>query len=150
MATDREPTATAKLLHLIFLSTFWGMQIWVTFISSEYKSSKMQTKSKNLPPLVVHVINFVLLLLSLFSICPGFVMDNHLNRHTFGFIQSRLFPFYHHMGSACAFFNLAIYAVYHPSDLLDEKEAFQVGTCRVKYRSLPGRNMQSQIQISSR
>lgn len=54
-------------------------------------------------------------------------MDNHLNRHTFGFIQSRLFPFYHHIGSACAFFNLAIFAVYHPSDLLDEKEAFQVG-----------------------
>lgn len=62
------------------------------------------------------------------SLFPDFVMDNHLNRHTFGFIQSRLFPFYHHIGSACAFFNLAIFAVYHPSDLLDENEAFQVGT----------------------
>uniref|UniRef100_A0A671UUN7 TMEM205-like domain-containing protein n=1 Tax=Sparus aurata TaxID=8175 RepID=A0A671UUN7_SPAAU len=55
-----------------------------------------------------------------------FVMDNHLNRHTYGFIQSRLVPFYLHLGSACAFFNLTIYAVYHPSDLLDDREAFQI------------------------
>lgn len=54
-------------------------------------------------------------------------MDSHLNRHTYGFIQSRLFPFYLHIGSACAFFNLTIFAMYHPSDLLDDKEAFQVG-----------------------
>lgn len=53
-------------------------------------------------------------------------MDSHLNRHTYGFIQSRLFPFYLHIGSACAFFNLTIFAMYHPSDLLDKKEAFQV------------------------
>lgn len=58
--------------------------------------------------------------------CAGFVMDNHLNRHTFGFIQSRLVPFYLHLGSACAFVNLTIYAVYHPSDMLDDREAFQV------------------------
>lgn len=58
--------------------------------------------------------------------CAGFVMDNHLNRHTYGFIQSRLVPFYLHLGSACAFFNLTIYAVYHPSDMLDDREAFQV------------------------
>ncbi|XP_042602681.1 transmembrane protein 205-like [Cyprinus carpio] len=89
MSTDREPPVTAKLLHLMFISTFWGMQIWVTFIA-------------------------------------GFVMDNNLNRHTFGFIQSRLFPFYLHIGSACAFFNLAIFAMYHPSNMLDDKEAFQV------------------------
>ncbi|KAM3620200.1 uncharacterized protein V6R79_019660 [Siganus canaliculatus] len=89
MPTDQEPTFTVKLLQLVLLSTYWGMQIWVTFISS-------------------------------------FVMDNHLNRHTYGFIQSRLVPFYLHLGSACAFFNLTIYAVYHPSDMLNEKEAFQI------------------------
>ncbi|XP_030289214.1 LOW QUALITY PROTEIN: transmembrane protein 205 [Sparus aurata] len=89
MSTDQEPTYTVKLLQLLLLSTYWGMQIWVTFISS-------------------------------------FVMDNHLNRHTYGFIQSRLVPFYLHLGSACAFFNLTIYAVYHPSDLLDDREAFQI------------------------
>lgn len=53
-------------------------------------------------------------------------MDSHLNRHTYGFIQSRLVPFYLHLGSACAFFNLTIYAVYHPSDKMDDREAFQV------------------------
>lgn len=58
--------------------------------------------------------------------CTGFVMDNHLNRHTYGFIQSRLVPFYLHLGSACAFVNLTIYAVYHPSDMLNDREAFQV------------------------
>jgi len=58
----------------------------------------------------------------------GFVMDNHLNRHTYGFIQSRLVPFYLHLGSACAFFNLTIYAIYHPSDMLNDRESFQV--CR--------------------
>ncbi|XP_057696521.1 transmembrane protein 205 [Corythoichthys intestinalis] len=89
MATDQEPSFTVKMAQLMLLSTYWGMQIWVTFISS-------------------------------------FVMDNHLNRHTYGFIQSRLVPFYLHLGSACAFFNLTIYAVYHPSDMLDEREAFQI------------------------
>lgn len=58
--------------------------------------------------------------------CPGFVMNNHLNRHTYGFIQSHLVLFYLHLGSACAFFNLTIYAVYHPSDKLDDRESFQV------------------------
>lgn len=89
MSTDQEPTFTIKLVQLLLLSTYWGMQIWVTFVSS-------------------------------------FVMDNHLNRHTFGFIQSRLVPFYLHLGSACAFFNLTIYAVYHPCDLLNERESFQI------------------------
>lgn len=34
MSTDQEPTSTVKLLQLLLLSTYWGMQIWVTFISS--------------------------------------------------------------------------------------------------------------------
>lgn len=67
------------------------------------------------------------------DLCTGFVMDNHLNRHTYGFIQSRLVPFYLHLGSACAFFNLTIYAVYHPSDMLDEREAFQVCCCSTSH-----------------
>lgn len=57
-------------------------------------------------------------------------MDNHLNRHTYGFIQSRLVPFYLHLGSACAFFNLTIFAMYHPQDTMDDREAFQVRRCR--------------------
>ena len=59
-------------------------------------------------------------------VLAGFVMDNHLNRHTYGFIQSRLVPFYLHLGSGCAFFNLTIYAIYHPSDMLTDRESFQV------------------------
>uniref|UniRef100_A0A8C7WT83 Si:ch211-121a2.4 n=1 Tax=Oryzias sinensis TaxID=183150 RepID=A0A8C7WT83_9TELE len=89
MAAEQEPSFTVKLLQLLLLSTYWGMQIWVTFVSS-------------------------------------FVMDNHLNRHTYGFIQSRLVPFYLHLGSACAFFNLTIFAMYHPQDTLDDREAFQI------------------------
>lgn len=64
-------------------------------------------------------------------------MDNHLNRHTYGFIQSRLVPFYLHLGSACAFFNLTIYAVYHPSDTLDDREAFQVGPVSTVLSEIP-------------
>lgn len=36
MTTDQEPTFTVKLIQLMLLSTYWGMQIWVTFISSLY------------------------------------------------------------------------------------------------------------------
>uniref|UniRef100_A0A8D2L4E8 TMEM205-like domain-containing protein n=1 Tax=Varanus komodoensis TaxID=61221 RepID=A0A8D2L4E8_VARKO len=74
MPTDDAPSTLVKVLHLVFLSTFWGMQIWVTFISS-------------------------------------FVMENNLSRHTFRFIQSFLFPYYLHIGSACAFINLTIFAI---------------------------------------
>lgn len=38
MSTDNEPTFTVKLLQLLLLSTYWGMQIWVTFISSWYRT----------------------------------------------------------------------------------------------------------------
>ncbi|XP_032884670.1 transmembrane protein 205-like isoform X2 [Amblyraja radiata] len=89
MAAEGETTTLAKLLHLIFLSTFWGMQIWVTFIS-------------------------------------GFIMGSNLTRHTFGFIQSKLFPSYFHLGCACAFFNLIIFALHHPSERLNEEETFQI------------------------
>ncbi|NWV17330.1 TM205 protein, partial [Origma solitaria] len=33
MASDTEPSNTIKLLHLLFLSTSWGMQVWVTFVA---------------------------------------------------------------------------------------------------------------------
>ncbi|KAF7244280.1 hypothetical protein EYD10_09318 [Varanus komodoensis] len=89
MPTDDAPSTLVKVLHLVFLSTFWGMQIWVTFISS-------------------------------------FVMENNLSRHTFRFIQSFLFPYYLHIGSACAFINLTIFAMCHPSELLNEEETMQI------------------------
>uniref|UniRef100_A0A8D0KH90 TMEM205-like domain-containing protein n=1 Tax=Salvator merianae TaxID=96440 RepID=A0A8D0KH90_SALMN len=86
---DADPSTFVKVLHLAFLSTFWGMQIWVTFISS-------------------------------------FVMGNNLSQHTLGFIQSCLFPYYFHIGSACAFINLTIFAICHPSPLLNEEETTQI------------------------
>ncbi|XP_009681576.1 transmembrane protein 205 [Struthio camelus] len=89
MPASSEPPDVAKLLHLIFLSTSWGMQIWVTFVS-------------------------------------GLVMGSRLTRHTYGFIQSELFPYYLHICSACAFFNLLIFAMYHPSELLSKEETTQI------------------------
>uniref|UniRef100_A0A8D2QLK8 TMEM205-like domain-containing protein n=1 Tax=Zosterops lateralis melanops TaxID=1220523 RepID=A0A8D2QLK8_ZOSLA len=79
MASDTEPSNTIKLLHLLFLSTSWGMQVWVTFVA-------------------------------------GFVMSRHLPRHTFGSIQRELFPYYFHISSTCAFLNLTLFAMSHPSE----------------------------------
>ncbi|NXO02038.1 TM205 protein, partial [Rhinopomastus cyanomelas] len=78
-----------KLLHLVFLSTSWGMQFWVTFVA-------------------------------------GFVMSRHLPRHTFGSIQRELFPYYFHISSACAFLNLTLFAMYHPSELLTDQQTTQI------------------------
>ncbi|NXA04693.1 TM205 protein, partial [Sapayoa aenigma] len=89
MLTDTDPSTTIKLLHLLFLSTSWGVQIWVTFVA-------------------------------------GFVMSRHLPRHTFGFIQSKLFPYYFHISSTCAFLNLTLFAMYHPSEQLSDKHATQI------------------------
>ncbi|XP_030062117.1 transmembrane protein 205 [Microcaecilia unicolor] len=89
MIAATDPPMSAKVFQLVCLSTFWGMQIWVTFIS-------------------------------------GLVMGSNLTRHTYGFIQSRLFPYYLHLGSACAFFNLIVFAMYHPRDELTEDETTQL------------------------
>ncbi|XP_035188856.1 transmembrane protein 205 isoform X2 [Oxyura jamaicensis] len=89
MLTNAEPSNAVKLLHLLFLSTFWGMQIWVTFVA-------------------------------------GLVMRSRLPRHTYGFIQRELCPYYFHIGSTCAFLNLTLFAMYHPSELLSEEETTQI------------------------
>ncbi|NXH07911.1 TM205 protein, partial [Loxia leucoptera] len=78
-----------KLLHLLFLSTSWGMQIWVTFVA-------------------------------------GFVMSRHLPRHTFGSIQRELFPYYFHISSTCAFLNLTLFAMSHPSEQLGSEHKAQI------------------------
>ncbi|NXC83934.1 TM205 protein, partial [Cercotrichas coryphoeus] len=89
MASDTEPSNTIKLLHLLFLSTSWGMQLWVTFVA-------------------------------------GFVMSRHLPRHTFGSIQRQLFPYYFHICSTCAFLNLTLFAMSHPSERLGEEHTAQI------------------------
>uniref|UniRef100_A0A8C9MTP8 Transmembrane protein 205 n=1 Tax=Serinus canaria TaxID=9135 RepID=A0A8C9MTP8_SERCA len=89
MASDTEPSNAIKLLHLLFLSTSWGMQIWVTFVA-------------------------------------GFVMSRHLPRHTFGSIQRELFPYYFHISSTCAFLNLTLFAMSHPSERLGSEHKAQI------------------------
>ncbi|NXP18791.1 TM205 protein, partial [Scytalopus superciliaris] len=78
-----------KLLHLLLLSTSWGMQVWMTFVA-------------------------------------GFVMSRRLPRHTFGFIQRELFPYYFHISSTCAFLNLTLFAMSHPSERLGEEHTAQI------------------------
>ncbi|NXD95235.1 TM205 protein, partial [Chaetorhynchus papuensis] len=89
MAGDTQPSNAIKLLHLLFLSTSWGMQVWVTFVA-------------------------------------GFVMSRHLPRHTFGSVQRELFPYYFHISSTCAFLNLTLFAMSHPSERLGEEHMAQI------------------------
>ncbi|NWR48398.1 TM205 protein, partial [Regulus satrapa] len=89
MAGDTEPSNTIRVLHLLFLSTSWGMQVWVTFVA-------------------------------------GFVMSRNLPRHTFGSIQRELFPYYFHISSTCAFLNLTLFAMSHPSERLGEEHMAQI------------------------
>ncbi|KAF1414459.1 hypothetical protein FQV23_0010226, partial [Spheniscus humboldti] len=60
------------------------------------------------------------------SLLAGFVMGSRLPRHTYGFIQHELFPYYFHIGSACAFLNLTLFAMYHPSELLSDEQTTQI------------------------
>ncbi|XP_058863156.1 uncharacterized protein LOC117409789 isoform X1 [Acipenser ruthenus] len=56
----------------------------------------------------------------------GFVLAAGVSRHTFGLVQSKLFPFYFYGVLVSSFLNLAVYAAYHPRELLDTHEAVQV------------------------
>ncbi|NXW47438.1 TM205 protein, partial [Nyctiprogne leucopyga] len=56
----------------------------------------------------------------------GLVMGSRLPRHTYGFIQRELSPCYFHIGSACAFLNLTLFAMYHPSELLSDEQTTQI------------------------
>ncbi|NXO79920.1 TM205 protein, partial [Sitta europaea] len=56
----------------------------------------------------------------------GFVMSRHLPRHTFGSIQRELFPYYFHISSTCAFLNLTLFALSHPSERLGEEHTAQI------------------------
>ncbi|XP_054240560.1 transmembrane protein 205 [Indicator indicator] len=56
----------------------------------------------------------------------GFVMSSHLPRCTFSFIQLKLFPYYFHISSACAFFSLALFTMHHPSELLSNEQQTQL------------------------
>ncbi|XP_030052818.1 transmembrane protein 205 [Microcaecilia unicolor] len=89
MPMEGDPTSLVKVVHLLCLSTAWGMQVWVTFIA-------------------------------------GFVLIREVSRHTFGLVQSKLFPFYFYAVLGCSFLNLALYAMYHPRELLSSGETLQI------------------------
>ncbi|XP_061438218.1 transmembrane protein 205 isoform X2 [Rhineura floridana] len=56
----------------------------------------------------------------------GFVLFRGVNRHTFGLVQSKLFPFYFYTLLSCTFLNLAIFATYHPRELLSARETIEI------------------------
>ncbi|CAH2272959.1 transmembrane 205 [Pelobates cultripes] len=56
----------------------------------------------------------------------GFVLIRGVPRHTFGLVQSKLFPFYNHIVLVFSFLSLAVYATYHPRDLLSPGETVQI------------------------
>ncbi|XP_066449770.1 transmembrane protein 205 [Eleutherodactylus coqui] len=56
----------------------------------------------------------------------GFVLIRGVPRHTFGLVQSKLFPFYVHIVMCFSFLNLAVYAAYHPRELLSSTESIQI------------------------
>ncbi|XP_017291123.1 transmembrane protein 205 [Kryptolebias marmoratus] len=60
------------------------------------------------------------------SFIGGFVLVRQVTRHTFGLVQSKLFPVYFYCLLGSNFVSLAVYAVYHPRELLDWHESVQM------------------------
>uniref|UniRef100_A0A3P8TKZ5 Transmembrane protein 205 n=1 Tax=Amphiprion percula TaxID=161767 RepID=A0A3P8TKZ5_AMPPE len=60
------------------------------------------------------------------SFIAGFALVRQVTRHTFGLVQSKLFPLYFYSLLGSHFVNLAVYAVYHPRELLDWHESVQM------------------------
>uniref|UniRef100_UPI00398ECF7A transmembrane protein 205-like n=1 Tax=Pristiophorus japonicus TaxID=55135 RepID=UPI00398ECF7A len=62
------------------------------------------------------------------SFISGFVLINSISRHTFGLVQSKLFPYYLYSVLGCSFVNLALYTIYHPRNLLNNDETVQISS----------------------
>ncbi|ROL51108.1 Transmembrane protein 205 [Anabarilius grahami] len=60
------------------------------------------------------------------SFIAGFVLISQVSMHTFGLVQSKLFPFYFYCLLGGNAINLSVYAVYHPRELLDWHEGIQM------------------------
>lgn len=60
------------------------------------------------------------------SFIAGFTLVRQVTPHTFGLVQSKLFPVFFHCLLGSNFISLAVYAVYHPRDLLDWHETVQM------------------------
>ncbi|XP_004458246.1 transmembrane protein 205 [Dasypus novemcinctus] len=61
------------------------------------------------------------------TFASGFLLFRSLPRHTFGLVQSKLFPSYFHISVACPFINLCILAPQHAWAQLTFWEAGQLG-----------------------
>lgn len=115
MATEGDPTDLVKVLHLLVISFTWGMQVWVSFIAGN-------TYILYSCLIFLKIIHNDLFILS----SSGFVLISQVSMHTFGLVQSKLFPFYFYCLLGGNAVNLAVYAVYHPRELLDWHEGIQV------------------------
>ncbi|KAM9394417.1 transmembrane protein 205 isoform 2-T2 [Pholidichthys leucotaenia] len=60
------------------------------------------------------------------SFIAGFVLIKQVSRHNFGLVQSKLFPVYFYCLLGSNFVSLAVFAVYHPRELLDWHESVQM------------------------
>ncbi|XP_061893068.1 transmembrane protein 205 [Entelurus aequoreus] len=60
------------------------------------------------------------------SFIAGFALVWQVTRHTFGLVQSKLIPVYFHCLLGSHIISLAIYAMYHPRELLDTHETVQM------------------------
>lgn len=116
MATEGEPTDLIKVLHLLLLSFSWGMQVWVSFIGGR------MGKTQPIHSCLFSEADFLTLVL----VRAGFALVMQVTRHTFGLVQSKLFPVYFYCLMGSTFVSLAVYAVYHPRELLDWHESVQV------------------------
>lgn len=61
------------------------------------------------------------------SFIAGFALIKQVTLHTFGLVQSKLFPVYFYCLVASTLVSLTLFAVYHPRDLLDWYEGLQIG-----------------------
>ncbi|KAK5856704.1 hypothetical protein PBY51_008282 [Eleginops maclovinus] len=60
------------------------------------------------------------------SFIAGFVLVMKVTRHTFGLVQSKLFPVYFYCLLGSNVLSLALFVVYHPRELLDWHESVQM------------------------
>ncbi|KAI5619139.1 transmembrane protein 205 [Silurus asotus] len=60
------------------------------------------------------------------SFIAGFVLLSKVSLHTFGLVQSKLFPMYFYCLLGSNTISLAIFAVYHPRELLNWHETIQM------------------------
>ncbi|KAF5908142.1 transmembrane protein, partial [Clarias magur] len=59
------------------------------------------------------------------SFIAAYVLLSNVSLHTFGLVQGKLFPVYFYCLLGSNTVSLAIYAVYHPRELLDIHETIQ-------------------------